>query len=196
MMNKVWNALWWVVIILCVTFSASEIYQAVSGEALPTVLGIGKVLVETGSMEPTVPTHSLVIINTNEEIEVGDIAMYTDDSGEFVLHRVVAIDGDEVTFKGDANNANDMPVKMEDVVGTAASIGGIYLIFPLLGKIAFFIAGMLSNVYGIIFAVCFVISVMLLVYIFVGDDDEKDNSDKSNKNIPEDKGGVVCTERS
>lgn len=87
--------------------------------------------VETGSMTPTIPQNSLVMILPQKNLSTGDIATYVNTSGVNVTHRVVgqSIGGDYI-FRGDTNQVDDkLPVKREAIVGK-------YLThIPMMGKI-------------------------------------------------------------
>ena len=99
---------------------------------LPLPFGIKPSIVMTGSMEPTVPTGSIAWVNENfteEDLEVGTIAVYEPQLGTEVMHRIIAIDGDTYTFQGDNNNSPDLAEP------TAENVEGIYLFHvPEAGK--------------------------------------------------------------
>lgn len=67
--------------------------------------------VESGSMEPTIPTGSLCIVSTRveyEDIKLGDVVVYIRASdGKRIIHRVIEITEDGMVTKGDANNRDD-----------------------------------------------------------------------------------------
>ena len=67
--------------------------------------------VESGSMEPTIPTGSLCIVSTRvdyEDIELGDVVVYVRASdGKRIIHRVIEITDDGMVTKGDANSRDD-----------------------------------------------------------------------------------------
>jgi signal peptidase len=78
----------------------------------------------SGSMEPAIPTGSILVSRTvaSDSINVGDIITFSGSGkGRFITHRVTAIErtnGIVFTTKGDANNAEDpYPVPAENVVG-------------------------------------------------------------------------------
>ena len=92
--------------------------------------------VVSGSMEPAVPTGSLVYIKYVEpgDIETGDIIAFygSDAQGSIITHRVVSNSNamGEFITKGDANAENDMnPVTYEQYVGkmvrSIPKVGGI-----------------------------------------------------------------------
>ncbi len=104
---------------------------------LPRVMGYDIYTVISGSMEPSIPTGSLVYIEgaQPEDIEAGDvIAFYgARDSAAVITHRVVennTLMGQFVT-KGDANEKADVnPVSYEEFIGKLA------LSIPYLGRLA------------------------------------------------------------
>ena len=79
--------------------------------------------ITSGSMWPSLKKGDLVLIkgvNNKGEVKVSDIVVYNNPSG-FTIHRVVEINGNTITTKGDANNISDPTVKYEDIVGKAVS---------------------------------------------------------------------------
>ncbi|MDO4939033.1 MAG: signal peptidase I [Lachnospiraceae bacterium] len=87
---------------------------------LSFVAGIRPYIVLSGSMEPMIPTGSLIWINTRDTaVKEGDIAAYR--TGDIlVTHRIVGIteDGRYIT-KGDNNETADAsPVPSENIAGT------------------------------------------------------------------------------
>lgn len=99
---------------------------------LPLPFGIKPSIVMTGSMEPTVPTGSIAWVDENfteDDLEVGIIAVYEPKQGVEVMHRIVDIDGDTYTFQGDNNNSPDLAEP------TAENVEGVYLFHvPEVGK--------------------------------------------------------------
>ncbi len=94
----------------------------------------------SGSMEPAIPTGSIVVSRTVplSEIQVGDIITFSGSGRDrFITHRVTAIgqsDGVVFTTKGDANNAGDpFFVPAENVVGK------VILHIPFLGFVFSFV---------------------------------------------------------
>lgn len=132
-MNKLrWKAVSkWLLRALYVIFSLillSAAVQRIQGKPVPTVLGWGAAVVQTGSMEPAIPTGSLIIIQNTGDYKVGDIVTYLDKRDIAVTHRIVAVNGNMITTQGDANNAKDRPF------GTDRVIGKVQHIFPNIGR--------------------------------------------------------------
>ncbi|MGO1399571.1 MAG: signal peptidase I [Brevibacterium yomogidense] len=106
--------------------------------ALPAVVGGMPLSVLTGSMRPTLPPGTLVVIKPApvEEIGVGDVITFQIESGKpaVATHRVIARSDDsasgEVRFttQGDANNAPD-----PEPVRPAQIRGEVWYAVPYLG---------------------------------------------------------------
>lgn len=75
----------------------------------------------TGSMEDTIKINDVVIVKITKDVKVNDIITY-EDSGNYVTHRVIRQTADELVTKGDANNAEDDPIKVDRVVGKVVFI--------------------------------------------------------------------------
>ena len=73
--------------------------------------GFRPLIVMSGSMEPSIKTGSVAIIETNltkfKDIKRGDIITF-DIGGSLVTHRAVDITDDGIVTKGDANNTKDL----------------------------------------------------------------------------------------
>lgn len=114
--------------------------------------GIKTAVVLTGSMSPAIEINDFVIVKKPEEIKVGDIVSYSqEDSNMEVLHRVVEIEGETITTKGDANNAIDKPIEKSQVTG-------VYV-----GKVKYFGKILSFVTQPVVFSV---IVVILLVVLF------------------------------
>ncbi|MBI5946588.1 MAG: signal peptidase I [Chloroflexi bacterium] len=76
----------------------------------PRLFGWQFVVVQGGSMEPTIGFGSVAVMTRpdREHLHTGDIVMFSR-GGQVVTHRIVAIsaDGRQLTMKGDANDAPD-----------------------------------------------------------------------------------------
>lgn len=91
----------------------------------------------SGSMEPTIPTDSLYVVNTlDDNPEEGDILMYESPDEGRVTHRIddVTQDGGYIT-KGDANDAPDQTrdedaVRRDEIIGVVPTVFGHPLVIP------------------------------------------------------------------
>ena len=93
------------------------------------------VAVVSGSMEPTIPTGSLCLVNIRrpyEKIQEGDVIVYVRKSdGLRIIHRVVAVTDDGLVTQGYANRIDDgLSTTAENYYGTSL------FHVPVLGKLA------------------------------------------------------------
>ncbi|BAJ73189.1 signal peptidase I [Microbacterium testaceum StLB037] len=91
----------------------------------PLVIGWQTTTVMTGSMEPAIQPGDLVVSRPIDpaELRPGQVILVTDPDhpGRLRLHRLHAVDGDELITKGDANpEADSSPVLRSDVLGVGA----------------------------------------------------------------------------
>lgn len=128
-----------ILLILCSVGVLLSVVLTKKGEA-PNVLGYSLFRVMTGSMEPTIPTDSLIAVKKTDpaKLKVGDvISFYSRDPslmGEVNTHRIVAIEQQDGRYyfatKGDANNVEDQYATVEDDV-----IGKVFFNSYNLGKV-------------------------------------------------------------
>lgn len=105
----------WVARLLAGLVALAIAGAVVAVAVLPRLTGGQAMTVLSGSMTPTIPVGSLVLVRPIDPgaLQVGDVATYQVEPGRpvYVTHRVVAVghtDGHRTfTFKGDANKAAD-----------------------------------------------------------------------------------------
>lgn len=146
---------------------------------LPRIAGYQGMAVLTGSMEPKYPVGSLIYVKEVDpaELSVGDVITYRLNESTVVTHRIVEIDEEnqQVTTKGDANEANDgQPISYNNIVGRAD------FNIPYLGFIAIYSKSPVG-----ILAVCGVlVAIILLTFlpeIFSPDEEDDKKKEKSSK---------------
>lgn len=90
--------------------------RSLTGNVLPMPFGYGAAVVLSGSMEPTIMTDELILVKAQDSYQTGDVVVYQ--TGKLlVVHRIVDIDGETVTTRGDANNVDDSPVELSQIKG-------------------------------------------------------------------------------
>lgn len=72
--------------------------------------------IATGSMEPTLNVKDLIIIKITKDVSVNDIVTYIEEDN-LITHRVISINGDNLTAQGDANNSIDNNIKKDAIIG-------------------------------------------------------------------------------
>ena len=125
-------------------FFALVLLLGVIAVGVPAVTGSTPMTILTGSMNPTYPPGTLVIVRPTavDDIRIGDALTYQLRSGgpELVTHRVVAIShsGGEIRFttQGDANSVADPePVREVQIRGT------VWYSIPYLGWVNTLVGG-------------------------------------------------------
>ena len=81
-----------------------------------SIFGFRMYKVMTGSMEPSIHVSDTILIKENDSYKKGDIVTYKD-GNEYVTHRIVSVNEDNIITKGDANNTEDSPIKEKDIIG-------------------------------------------------------------------------------
>lgn len=72
--------------------------------------------IATGSMEPTLNVKDLIIVKITKDVSVNDIVTYIEEDN-LITHRVISINGDNLTTQGDANNSIDNNIKKDAIIG-------------------------------------------------------------------------------
>lgn len=130
-------------LLLCILFFMIAPIQ------LPKLWGWQMFAILTGSMEPAIPTGSMIYVKPVhiEEIKENDIITFRLGSGKTntATHRVVGIQQDGVITKGDANPTADAMI-----VDAQRLIGKVVYSLPICGYFLMFIGnpiGMISFVF-------------------------------------------------
>lgn len=84
-------------------------------------LGYSIFEIATGSMEPTLKVKDLIIVKITKNIKENDIITYQEENA-LITHRVIKINDQTITTKGDANNSIDVKINKEDIVGKVVYI--------------------------------------------------------------------------
>ena len=110
----------WILLIVCGTLLGVNVYSAnaktLVGNKLPMPFGYGLAVVLSGSMEPEFTKGDLIIVKETTVFKEGQIVVF-EDAGSLVVHRIIDIDGEKITTKGDANNAADEPIGQSQIKG-------------------------------------------------------------------------------
>lgn len=101
-----------ILIILLICFAELKIF----GKKYINFMGFTIFQVITGSMEDTIKINDIVIVKLRADFEENDIITYRSNDN-FITHRVIKKDTNEIITKGDNNTATDEPISMDDVVG-------------------------------------------------------------------------------
>lgn len=92
-----------------------------SDEEYFEVFGYSIFSVATGSMEPVIKQNDVILVKKQDEYKTDDIITFKSDNA-YVTHRIINIIGDSIVTKGDANNAKDVAITQNDIVGKVVKI--------------------------------------------------------------------------
>lgn len=84
--------------------------------------GYKSLLVQSGSMEPTIMTGDIILIRPFDKYIQNDVVTFTDAENRIVTHRIkkisTASNKSLLTMKGDANSSNDAdPITFDQIMG-------------------------------------------------------------------------------
>lgn len=93
----------------------------------PNYFGYTFFEVASGSMEPTLQINDVILVKiTKDNLKKGDIIAFSLENA-IITHRIIYMDGDVLTVKGDNNNTIDKPIIVDNVIGKVIKI------YPRLG---------------------------------------------------------------
>ena len=153
MKQKRKNIIRWVLLALCGAVLGLNVYHLNSErlihEQLPMPFGYGSAVVLSGSMEPELSKGDLIIVKESGSYGAGDVVVYQENN-ILIVHRIISVEEDQITTKGDANPVADEPVKASAVRGeVVASI-------PFVGTFVNLLKTPFGTVYIIIAAILLV----------------------------------------
>ena len=99
--------------------------------------------VKTGSMIPAIQVNDYIMITKTNDYKKGDIVTFKYEN-TLVTHRIVEINENKVTTKGDANNTNDDEIDIESITGKVIFIGGL---LNIIVNYKFVIIGLMIIIY-------------------------------------------------
>ena len=122
------DVLTFIVFFVLVLIILSRVKMMVSGKEYFDVFGYSIFNVATGSMEPVISQNDIIIVKEQKDYELNDIVTFKSDNA-YVTHRVISKSGNSIITKGDANNAKDVSIKKDDIIGKVVHVirqGGVW----------------------------------------------------------------------
>lgn len=156
----------------CITYVLIFIYLIVS---IPIIFKYKPVVVLSGSMDPTFKTGSIIYYKWIEPklLKKDDIITFNNQGKNYVSHRIIDIDDDGITTKGDANEIADrQKVRFENIRGKVTNIT-----IPYVG---YFIR--IANKNSVIIIIT---AIIILISEFLMSNLKRFNKDKENYKIEE-----------
>jgi len=81
-----------------------------SSNTYPNYFGYTFFSIASGSMEPTLYVNDVILVKIGDnELKTGDIITYQKNK-DIITHRIISINNDTITVKGDNNNTIDEPI--------------------------------------------------------------------------------------
>lgn len=136
------------------------------GNQLPMPFGYGAAVVLSGSMEPEFSAGDLIVVKEAERYEQNDIVVYKD-KNSLVVHRIININGETITTKGDANKSADEPI------GISVVKGKVLFCIPFAGNVVRFIKTPIGTI-------CIIAFVIVLIEIPYRNKKKKDDAEIQN----------------
>lgn len=126
------NVIYWLIIIFLVLIAVPTAFSVLK---IPG--GLKMLVVQSGSMEPTIKTGSAILIKKQDTYSVDDIITFAEGSNDSTTHRVTRssiVNGKEVfDTKGDANQAGD-----REAISIDSVLGKTVFTLPYLGYVVAF----------------------------------------------------------
>lgn len=143
---------------------------------LSKVTGLQLCSVQSGSMEPGIPTGSICLINSHydyDDLQKGDIIVYDNPQNHMqIIHRIIAMFNGFIVTKGDANPVDDGLMLTED------NVKAIYVAHvPYVGKVTDFI----RSPAGLTLVGVIVIGMVVYGVVFEKKDDKKTDENEESK---------------
>ena len=103
----------YVIICICILFFLLiNIFSALDR----SFIGFRIFKVGSGSMEPTLKINDIVIVKKQKDYKKEDIVTFKN-KDDYITHRIVDVNGEEIITKGDANNTEDSSINVNDIIG-------------------------------------------------------------------------------
>lgn len=116
------NVLTAILLIILILVIYGKCVTTFTSNAYPNYFGYTLFEVASGSMEPALYTHDVILIDIgNENLKNNDIIAFQNENS-IITHRIVFIDGDTITVKGDNNNTIDSPINKSQVIGKVVKV--------------------------------------------------------------------------
>ena len=116
------NALTVFLIFILILVIYGKLALTFSKNSYPNYFGYTLFEVSSGSMQPTLDINDVILVKiTNEDLRKDDIITFVSENA-IITHRIVFIDEDKITVKGDNNNVADTSITKDNVIGKVVKI--------------------------------------------------------------------------
>lgn len=120
-------------------------------------------LVQSGSMEPSIMTGDVIVIQNKGTYFMNDVITFRESADRIVTHRIISVEkdsaGNKYSTKGDANRSGD-----ENVISNSQILGKVFLVIPKFGYLIAFIKSQQGFIFLIIIpAIVFILDELVKV---------------------------------
>lgn len=116
------DVLTFLVFVILIVIIFAKFKMMIKGEDYFELFGYSVFNVATGSMEPVINQNDIILVKKSKEYNIDDIITFKH-KNDYITHRIVNKNGDNLVTRGDANNTNDVEnVPLNDVVGKVIKI--------------------------------------------------------------------------
>jgi len=111
-----------VLLILLILILYGKMQVVFTNKIYPNYFGYTFFEVASGSMEPALYKSDVIVVKISKDnLNVNDIIAFEADN-TIITHRIVFIDNDMLTVKGDNNNTIDRPININTVIGKVVKV--------------------------------------------------------------------------
>ena len=114
--KSVLNLLYLVLTIIVIILIYNIIQVSILNKPYMDIFGYSFFEVKTGSMSGTIEIGDIIIVKLTNDVKQNDIVTFEQED-ILVTHRIIEKQGEEIITKGDANNTEDDPIKLDDIIG-------------------------------------------------------------------------------
>ena len=116
------NTLTAILLVILILVIYGKCVTTFTDNAYPNYFGYTLFEVASGSMEPALYTNDVILIKIGKDnLKNKDIIAFTSENA-IITHRIIFIDGDTITVKGDNNNTIDSPINRSQIIGKVIKV--------------------------------------------------------------------------
>lgn len=147
------NIVFVLIILITIIFMCGFIQMKKSNNKYVNIFGYTVMQVVTGSMSGTIEEQDIIVVKITKDVKTNDIITY-DNGKNLITHRIIKINDDFITTKGDANNTEDKPITNDLVVGKVVFIAKNVAIWVKVFTTPAVIISLIVTI-SLIYVVCF-----------------------------------------
>ena len=110
------NTIFGILSIIALILIYNIIQISVFNKPYMDIFGYSVFQVQTGSMAGTLEIDDIIVVKLTKDVNKNDIVTFSKEDS-IITHRIIEIEGENLTTKGDANNTKDEPISKNDVIG-------------------------------------------------------------------------------